>query len=137
MTNRLRTEIQEEEAEKELIVEEKPAQKEIPDNFLTQFLSKGFITTDEATRALPFVLYVALIGMIYIGNRHFAEKNIRDIDKLSKEVKELNWDYKVAKAELAFKSTLTEVAKRADTLGVRESIQPAQKLMVREVSDGN
>ena len=137
MTNRLRTEIQEEEAEKELIVEEKPAQKEIPDNFLTQFLSKGFVTTDEATRALPFVLYIALIGMIYIGNRHFAEKNIRDIDKLSKEVKELNWDYKVAKAELAFKSTLTEVAKRADTLGVRESIQPAQKLIVREVSDGN
>lgn len=137
MTNRLRTEIQEEEAEKELIVEEKPAQKEISDNFLTQFLSKGFITTDEATRALPFVLYVALIGMIYIGNRHFAEKNIRDIDKLSKEVKELNWDYKVAKAELAFKSTLTEVAKRVDTLGVRESIQPAQKLVVKEVVDGN
>jgi len=137
MTNRLRTEIQEEEAEKELIVEEKPAQKEIPDNFLTQFLSKGFITTDEATRALPFVLYIALIGMIYIGNRHFAEKNIRDIDKLSKEVKELNWDYKVAKAELAFKSTLTEVAKRVDTLGVRESIQPAQKLVVKEVVDGN
>ena len=137
MTNRLRTEIQEEEAEKELIVEDKPAQKEIPDNFLTQFLSKGFITTDEATRALPFVLYVALIGMIYIGNRHFAEKNIRDIDKLSKEVKELNWDYKVAKAELAFKSTLTEVAKRVDTLGVRESIQPAQKLVVKEVVDGN
>ena len=137
MTNRLRTEIQEEEAEKELIVEEKPAQKEIPDNFLTQFLSKGFVTTDEATRALPFVLYMALIGMIYIGNRHFAEKNIRDIDKLSKEVKELNWDYKVAKAELAFKSTLTEVAKRVDTLGVRESIQPAQKLVVKEVVDGN
>ena len=137
MTNRLRTEIQEEEAEKELIVEEKPVKKEIPDNFLTQFLSKGFITTDEATRALPFVLYVAFIGMIYIGNRHFAEKNIRDIDKLTKEVKELNWDYKVAKAELAFKSTLTEVAKRADTLGVHESIQPAQKLIVQEVSDGN
>lgn len=137
MTNRLRTEIQEEEAEKELIVEEKPAQKEIPDNFLTQFLSKGFITTDEATRALPFVLYLAFIGMVYIGNRHFAEKNIRDIDKLTKEVKELNWDYKVAKAELAFKSTLTEVARRADTLGVRESIQPAQKLIVKEVVNGD
>ena len=137
MTNRLRTEIQEEEAEKELIVEEKPLKREIPDNFLIQFLSKGFITTDEATRALPFVLYVAFLGMIYIGNRHFAEKNIRDIDKIGKEVKELNWDYKVAKAELAFKSTLTEVAKRADTLGVRESIQPAQKLIVKEVSSGN
>jgi hypothetical protein len=80
---------------------------------------------------------MAFIGMVYIGNRHFAEKNIRDIDKLTKEVKELNWDYKVAKAELAFKSTLTEVAKRVDTLGVRESIQPAQKLIVKEVVDGN
>ena len=137
MTNRLRTEIQEEQAEKELIVEEKPLKREIPDNFLIQFLSKGFITTDEATRALPFVLYVAFLGMIYIGNRHFAEKNIRDIDKIGKEVKELNWDYKVAKAELAYKSTLTEVAKRADTLGVRESIQPAQKLVVKEVVNGD
>jgi hypothetical protein len=35
MTNRLRTEIQEEELEEQkLIVEEKPVKKEIPDNFL-------------------------------------------------------------------------------------------------------
>ncbi|MEO8884617.1 MAG: FtsL-like putative cell division protein [Mucilaginibacter sp.] len=138
MTNRLRTEIQEEEIEKELIVEEKPAVKEIPDNFFTQFLSKGFVTAEEATRTLPFVLYVAFLCMIYIANRHLAEKNIRDIDKIGKEVKELSWDYKVAKADLAYKSTLTEVAKRADTLGVRESVQPPQKIVEKvEVADGN
>src|ERR1700712_5573536 len=122
MTNRLRTEIEKEELESELIVEEKPV-KEIPENFLTKFLTKGFITTDEATRALPFVLFLALLGMIYIGNRHLAEKNIRDIDKITKEVQELSWDYKVTKADLAYKSTLSEVAKRVDTLGIRESIQ--------------
>jgi hypothetical protein len=133
MTNRLRTEIQEEvEAEKKLIVEEKPVKKEIPDNFLTQFFTKGFITTDDATKALPFVLYVALLGMVYIGNRHLAEKNIRDIDKLTKEVKELSWDYKSTKADLAFKSTLTEVEKRADTLGIKTSMQPPQKITVKE-----
>ena len=138
MTNRLRTEIEEEEIEQELIVEEKPVAKEIPDNFFTQFLSKGFVTAEEATRALPFVLYVAFLCMVYIANRHLAEKNIRDIDKISKEVKELSWDYKVAKADLAYKSTLGEVAKRADTLGVRESIQPPQKIVEKvEVSDGN
>jgi hypothetical protein len=131
MTNRLRTEIPEEQLESELIVEEKTV-KEIPENFLTKFLTKGFITTDEATRALPFVLYVALLGMVYIGNRHLAEKNIRDIDKINKQVKELSWEYKVTQADLAFKSTLSEVAKRADTLGVKESIQPAQKITVKE-----
>jgi hypothetical protein len=136
MTNRLRSQIEEEEAEKKLIVEEneKPY-KEIPDNFLTQFFTKGFINSETATRALPFVLFLALLGMIYIGNRHLAEKNIRDIDKIGKQVKELSWDYKTTKAELAFKSTLTEVAKRADTLGVKESVEPPQKITAGEITD--
>ena len=133
MTNRLRTEIQEEEeeAEKKLIVKEMP-QKDSPENFLMQFFSKGFISAEQATNALPFVLYVAFLGMIYIGNRHLAETNIRDIDKITKEVKELSWDYKSTKADLAFKSTLSEVQKRADTLGIKESLQPPQKIVVTE-----
>ncbi|MGF7037956.1 FtsL-like putative cell division protein [Mucilaginibacter lappiensis] len=137
MTNRLRTEIQEDEAEENLIVEEKPA-KEISDNFFTQLFSKGILSTEKATSALPFVMYVALLGMIYIGNMHLAEKTIRDIDNITKEVKERGWDYKTAKAEMAFKSTLTEVAKRADTLGVRQSVEPPQKITVKEEDqDGN
>ncbi|MES2378018.1 MAG: FtsL-like putative cell division protein [Bacteroidota bacterium] len=129
--NRLRTEIPEEMVESELIVEEK-AVKETPENFLTKFFTQGFISTDEATRALPFVLFLGLLGMIYIGNRHLAEKNIRDIDKLTKEVHELTWEYKVTKADLAYKSTLSEVAKRVDTLGIKESLQPAQKITIKE-----
>jgi len=136
MTNRLRTEIPEEEMG-ELIVEEKPVKKEIPDNFLTQFLINGFVSADTAIKALPFVLFIALLGMIYIGNRHLAEKNIRDIDKLTKEVKQLSYGYKVTKADLAYKSTLTEVAKRVDTLGIKESLQPPQKIMDKEAPDGN
>jgi hypothetical protein len=130
MTNRLRTQIEDEEAEQKLM-EEKP-EKEYPDNFLTQLFTKGIVNAETATKALPFVLFVALLGMIYIANRHLAEKNIRDIDKISKEVKELSWDYKTTKADLAFKSTLTEVAKRADTMGIKESMQPPQKIAVQE-----
>jgi hypothetical protein len=137
MTNRLRTEIQDDEAEENLIVEEKSA-KEIPDNFFTQLFSRGIISTEKATSALPFIMYLALLGMIYIGNMHLAEKTIRDIDNITKEVKERGWDYKTAKAEMAFKSTLTEVAKRADTLGVRQSVEPPQKITVKEENqDGN
>lgn len=126
MTNRLRTQIEEEE---QLMLEDaKPPARQIPDNFFTQLFTKGIITAETATRALPFVLFLSLLGMIYIANMNLAEKNIRDIDKIGKEVKELSYDYKTTKAELAFKSTLTEVAKRADTLGVKESLQPPQKI---------
>ncbi|SDQ00306.1 hypothetical protein SAMN05428975_5344 [Mucilaginibacter sp. OK268] len=137
MTNRLRTEIQdEEELEQDIIVEEKPV-REIQDNLFTQFFAKGFITKETATGALPFIMYIAFLGMIYIGNMHLAEKTIRDIDDITKEVKERGWDYKTAKADMAFKSTLTEVAKRADTLGVRQSVEPPQKITVKEDQDGN
>jgi hypothetical protein len=136
MTNRLRTEIPEEEAENELVVEEKQPAKEISENALWQLFATKF-NAERATGALPFVLFLAFLGMIYIGNMHLAEKNIRDIAKLGKEVKELTWDYKTAKADLAFKSTLTEVAKRVDTLGIKESIEPPQRLKAQEVKDGH
>jgi hypothetical protein len=75
--------------------------------------------------------------MVYIGNMHYAEKSVREIDALTKEVKELGWDYKSSKADMAYKSTLTEVAKRADTLGLSQSVDPPGKITVKEVSDGN
>jgi len=128
MTNRLRTEIEQE----ELVMPAEQNTAELPDNLFIKFLKNGFITTEDATRALPFVLFVGFLGMIYIANRHLAEKNIRKIDKLTKEVKELSWGYKVAKADMAFKSTMNEVAERADTLGIKESISPPQKIVLKE-----
>lgn len=133
MSNRLRAEILEElEPEKELIVEEKLPAGKIPDNFFTLFFKKGVVSTEAATQMLPFIFFVAFLAMVYIANRHMAENNIRDIDKLSKQVKELSWDYKTTKAELAYKSTLSEVTKKTDTLGLKTSVEPPQKLTVTE-----
>ena len=136
MTNRLRTEVQEEEAEKELVVEEKQPEKELTESALWQLFKKN-VNAERATSALPFVLFLVFLGMLYIGNMHLAEKSIRDIDKMGKEVKELTWDYKTAKADLAYKSTLSEIAKRVDTLGIKESIIPPQRLREQEVKDGH
>lgn len=131
--NRLRAEIlEEEEPEMELIVEEKSPVGKIPDNFFTLLLQKGVVSTEAATRMLPFIFFIAFLAMVYIANRHMAENNIRDIDKLSKQVKELSWDYKTTKAEMAYKSTLTEVEKKTDTLGLKTSLEPPQKIMVTE-----
>jgi hypothetical protein len=133
MTNRLRTQVEEEDDEQQLIVEEKPV-KEIADNYLFKYFNKKF-TAEAATRALPFLLFMALLGMIYIANRNFAEKNIRDIDKIGKEVNELSWQYKSVKARLAFKSTLTEVIKKVDTLGLKQPLTPPQVLTAEEDKD--
>ena len=113
--------------------EQQPVLKEkaeLPKNFFTTFLTEGVVSKEAATELMPFVIFVAMLGMIYISNRHFAEKNIREIDKLNKEVKELSWDFKTLKADLMLRSTQTEVAKQVDTLGLKEPVEPPKKIVI-------
>ena len=110
------------------------AKADSPENasatFFRKLFTEGVVSKEAATRALPFVVYLCALGMFYIGNSHMAETNIRNIDKLNKEVSELSWQYKALKADLMFKSKLTEVAKKVDTLGMKALIEPPKKIVV-------
>lgn len=100
--------------------------------FLRKLFTEGVITKETATDMLPFIIFLCVLVMLYIANSHMAVKNIRKIGGLSKEVKELSWEYKSLKAELMFKSKPTEVAKRVDTLGIKELVEPPRKLIVEK-----
>ena len=131
MTNQFKNDTTEGEVEREVQIEI-TEKAELPRNFFTLMFTEGVISKQAATDMLPFIIFVAFLGMIYIGNRHFAENNIRDIDKLSKQVKELSWDFKTLKADLMLKSTQTEVARQVDTLGLKEPVEPPKKIVIRE-----
>lgn len=72
-------------------------------------------------RFLPQILFLAFLCLIYIGNRHYAEKKIRTINQLEVEVEDLRADYTTLKADFMFESKQSEVAKRAEALGLKES----------------
>ncbi|MFD2288794.1 hypothetical protein GJU39_05765 [Pedobacter petrophilus] len=135
--NKFREDIEEEEIgpEPELkAVPKKPktAEEKMDSNsFISKLFNDGLVSKEAATEALPYLCFLALLGMVYIANSHFAVNNVRRIDKLNKEVKELRWEYKSLKADLMFKSKLTEVAKTVDTLGIKELIEPPKKIIVK------
>jgi len=135
--NKFREDIEEEEIgpEPELkAVPKKPktAEEKMDSNsFISKLFNDGLVSKEAATDALPYLCFLAFLGMIYIANSHFAVNNVRRIDKLNKEVKELRWEYKSLKADLMFKSKLTEVAKKVDTLGIKELIEPPKKIIVK------
>ncbi|MBM3401036.1 MAG: hypothetical protein FJY21_01750 [Bacteroidetes bacterium] len=123
--------------EEELVQEVEPLEEqseraELPKNFLITIFTDGLISKEFATHSLPFIVFIAFLAMIYIANRHLAENNIRDIDKLGREVKELSWDFKTLKADLMLKSTQTEVANEVDTLGLIEPNEPPKKITIVE-----
>lgn len=72
-------------------------------------------------RFLPQILFLSLLCLIYIGNRHYAEKKIRSISTLQEQVEDLRADYTTLKAEFMYESKQSEVAKRAEVLGLKES----------------
>ncbi|WP_443944196.1 FtsL-like putative cell division protein [Pedobacter sp. AW1-32] len=135
--NKFRQEIEEEETGPEPELKSAPKKvKSVDDkmdsnSFINKLFSEGLVTKEAATNALPFLCFLAFLGMVYIANSHFAVNNVRRIDKLNKEVKELRWEYKSLKADLMFKSKLTEVAKKVDTLGIKELIEPPKKIIVK------
>lgn len=100
--------------------------------FLRKIFSFQLFSTYKISKNMPFTFFVAFLGLLYITNRHLAENTVRDIDRLSKRVKNLGWDYKALNAELMKLTTQTEIAKRADTLGLEERIVPPIKILVND-----
>ncbi len=81
---------------------------------------------------LPKILFVLVLGLVYIGNTHYAEQTVRKIDVIQVQVEDLRADYTTLKADLMFSSKQSEVARRVKDLGLKESLTPPVKVVVEE-----
>ncbi|WP_246858852.1 FtsL-like putative cell division protein [Chitinophaga sp. XS-30] len=84
------------------------------------------------TQNLSFLLFLAFVALVYIANSHLAEKKVRRINKLSREIRELKWEYLSVKSELMFRSKLSEVSKAVEPLGLKELNTPPQRIEVKQ-----
>lgn len=78
---------------------------------------------------ISFFLFLAALAVIYIYNGHYADKISRDINRTSKELKELQYEYKTLKSEVMFRSKQSELAKAVDPFGLRQLTQPPYVLV--------
>jgi len=79
---------------------------------------------------IPHTLFLTAIGIFYIGNNHWAEKTIRKIDNTRVEVEELRADYTSLKADYMFASKQSEVARKVNKIGLKESYTPPNKIVI-------
>ncbi|MFB2117682.1 FtsL-like putative cell division protein [Parapedobacter sp. 2B3] len=118
---------EEQQAELQETVEEKA---DATRNFFQSLFSTERFSSSAFVGYIPFIAFVGLLAILYIANRHYAERTVRQIDHLSKEVKEMNWDYKSLSADLMKLTTQTEIAKRVDSMGLKERTAPPKKIVV-------
>ncbi len=91
-------------------------------------LGGTFLTRERVIRTLPFILYLALLALLYITNSYYAQRDMIAIEKLKKELKELDYNYISTKSELMFISRQSEVSKKAAAIGLKETTVPAYQL---------
>jgi hypothetical protein len=91
-------------------------------------LGGTFLTRERVIRTLPFILYLAFLALLYITNSYYSQRDMIAIERLKKELKELNYNYISTKSELMFISRQSEVSKKAAAIGLKETTVPAYQL---------
>lgn len=79
---------------------------------------------------LPFVCYLALLGVIYISNAHASEKSLRKIEALKQEVKDTRWRFVNLRQDLMYSSTQTQIERKVEDEGLVPLTKPPVKIVV-------
>ncbi|MGF1585138.1 MAG: FtsL-like putative cell division protein [Bacteroidales bacterium] len=97
------------------------------------FIDGSVLTRDFVVRQLPFIIFLAILAILYIGNRYHSEKLVRRTSELQNELKELRAEAITVSAELMHMSRQSEVLKllRRNNLDLVESLEPPRKIVVK------
>ena len=91
----------------------------------------GFWTSRLILNNLAFVLFLGFLATVYIANAHLAERNVREIQVLQKDLKEMRWYYMSLQSENMYNAMRSEVAKRVRDEGLRPQAEAPKRVVPR------
>ena len=81
---------------------------------------------------LIFVLFLGFLAIVYIANAHYAERKVRKIQLMQKEIKEMRWYYMSLQAENMYKSKRSEMKESVKDLGLRQQSGRPKRIIVSQ-----
>lgn len=91
----------------------------------------GDLISTGTFKFFRYLLYLGLLAFIYIANNYYAENNIRQINKLRKELKELRYEYINVKTMLMQIEKQSQIAKKLEKSGIKKNNQPVKILKIK------
>lgn len=79
---------------------------------------------------LGFLAFLGGLALLYIGNAHYAEYNVRRIQYLEDEIKEKRWLYMSLQSENMYNGLRSEVVETVREDGLRMHRGKPKKLVV-------
>ncbi|HEY0031241.1 MAG TPA: FtsL-like putative cell division protein [Bacteroidia bacterium] len=121
-------------------VEEPKAVKPVKENKVVRsvanVVSGSFLSKETTIKNLPFIFFLSFLAVCYIAKGYYDDDQVRKLNRLTNEIKELRTQYIVVKDSLVVKSKQTEVAKALanQSTGIKESVVPPKKIIVQTVN---
>ena len=81
-------------------------------------LDIGAFTTELVFGNFFFVLFLGFLGVIYIANAHLAERRIRDVQALEKDIRQLKWEYMSIKRAVLLQTMQSEIDDKVEGDGL-------------------
>lgn len=120
-------------------VEEPIAAKPVKENKVVRsvanVVSGSFLSKETTLKNLPYIFFLSFLAVCYIAKGYYDDDQVRKLNRLTNEKKELKTQYIVVKDSLVIKSKQTEVAKALaeKATGIKESVVPPKKIVVETV----
>ncbi|EAY28870.1 FtsL-like putative cell division protein [Microscilla marina] len=91
------------------------------------------------TNYIPHLVFLAVLGIFYIGNSHYAESMIRQTNKLESQVENLRSNYTSRKVEFMYSSKQSEIIKAVEEkqLRLKESNKNLYKIKLKKNQEEN
>lgn len=99
---------------------------------LKDYAHVGTMISEWIFGNLPFVFFLFFLGLIYIANANFSDKQVRTIQTLEKDIKDLKWRYNAAKADLMYDTKQSEIEKIVQPYGLRASNDRTKRIIITE-----
>ncbi|PKP54088.1 MAG: hypothetical protein CVT92_00720 [Bacteroidetes bacterium HGW-Bacteroidetes-1] len=109
-----------------------PKKKKIFSRAFHEVLGGDFLIQDWARKQLTFITFLAGIALIYIANSFYTESIARRIDTISREMKELQFEYISSKSEMMHESKQSELTRKLKNYGLKESVEPVKKIVAQK-----
>ena len=93
-------------------------------------LEGSFLVRDKVIGLLPFLIFLTCLGLLYIFNSNYANSTIISISKTKKQIEEQRFEYVNTKSKLMQITRQTEIAKRLQSSGLKESKTPPRKILI-------
>jgi len=111
--------------------------KRISTRNLKSILGGTILASDQVTKQLPFVFFLAFLGIVLITNRYWTEKSIRKIEMVRDSLKEYKTESVIHETELMYINRPSEVTRRVieRKIDLIEPVEPAKRIKVKKAEN--